>query len=81
MKKLFLFAVVCFSFLTAHSQTGKSDFVLWQLPSQINTIGNSYVFRMNNGKVVVMDGGVKEEALYSGTGQRSGGVVHQSSSR
>jgi beta-lactamase superfamily II metal-dependent hydrolase len=42
----------------------KSNFVLWQLPSQINTIGNSYVFRMNNGKVVVMDGGVKEETPY-----------------
>lgn len=64
MKKLLLFAVVCFFFLTAYSQTGKSDFVLWQLPSQVNTIGNSYVFRMNNGKVVVMDGGVKEEAPY-----------------
>lgn len=37
---------------------------MWQLPSQINTIGNSYVFRMNNGKIVVMDGGVKEEAPY-----------------
>lgn len=42
----------------------KSNFEVWQLPSQINTIGNSYVFRMNDGKVAVMDGGVKEEALY-----------------
>ena len=42
----------------------KNNFVLWQLPSQINTIGNSYVFKMNNGSVVVMDGGVKEEAPY-----------------
>ena len=42
----------------------KFNFVLWQLPSQINTIGNSYVFRMNNGKVAVMDGGVKEEAAF-----------------
>jgi len=41
-----------------------SNFILWQLPSQINTIGNSYVFRMNDGKVVVMDGGVKEETIY-----------------
>ncbi|HTF29764.1 MAG TPA: MBL fold metallo-hydrolase, partial [Flavitalea sp.] len=42
----------------------KSDFILWQLPSQINTNGNSYVFRMNNGKICVMDGGVKEETDY-----------------
>jgi beta-lactamase superfamily II metal-dependent hydrolase len=45
------------------SQKG-SDFILWQLPSQINTIGNSYVFQMNNGKVAVMDGGVKDETNY-----------------
>lgn len=64
MKKIFLFLVVCLLSLTTYSQKGKSDFVVWQLPSQINTIGNSYVFRMNNGKVVVMDGGVKEEAPY-----------------
>ncbi|RLD72351.1 MAG: hypothetical protein DRI98_02365 [Bacteroidetes bacterium] len=41
-----------------------SNFTLWQLPSQINTIGNSYVFQMNNGKVVVMDGGVKAETAF-----------------
>jgi beta-lactamase superfamily II metal-dependent hydrolase len=41
-----------------------ADFTLWQLPSQVNTIGNSYVFKMNDGKIVVMDGGVKEEAPY-----------------
>lgn len=64
MKKLFLLVVVCFSFLLVHAQSQKSDFVMWQLPSQINTHGNSYVFRMNNGKVVVMDGGVKEETPY-----------------
>jgi beta-lactamase superfamily II metal-dependent hydrolase len=62
MKKLFLSVMLCFSFLIA--QASKSDFVLWQLPSQINTIGNSYVFRMSNGKVVVMDGGVKDETPY-----------------
>lgn len=42
----------------------KSNFEVWQLQSQINTIGNSYVFRMNDGKVAVMDGGAKEEAVY-----------------
>lgn len=39
-------------------------FTLWQLPSQINTIGNSYVIRTDNDKVIVMDGGVKEEEGY-----------------
>ncbi len=39
-------------------------FTLWQLPSQINTIGNSYVIRTDNNKVIVMDGGVKEEENY-----------------
>ncbi len=39
-------------------------FTLWQLPSQINTIGNSYVIRTDNNKIIVMDGGVKEEENY-----------------
>ncbi len=39
-------------------------FTLWQLPSQINTIGNSYVFRTDKGRIVVMDGGVREEAPF-----------------
>ena len=44
--------------------SGKSGFTLWQIPSQINTIGNSYVFLTDKGRVVVMDGGVKEEAMF-----------------
>lgn len=39
-------------------------FTLWQLPSQINTIGNSYVIRTDNNKIIVIDGGVKEEENY-----------------
>jgi N-acetyl-beta-hexosaminidase len=39
-------------------------FTLWQLSSQINTIGNSYVIRTDNNKIIVMDGGVKEEESY-----------------
>ena len=42
-----------------NSQT-KTDFELWQLPSQINTIGNSYVFRTAVGKIAVMDGGLRK---------------------
>ena len=39
--------------------TGKSGFTLWQLPSQVDTIGNSFVFLTDKGRVVVMDGGMK----------------------
>lgn len=60
--------VICIVFLSLGLYPAfsakQSNFVLWQLPSQINTIGNSYVFQMNDGKVVVMDGGVKEETIY-----------------
>lgn len=64
MKPKYLILLFFFlGILSANSKT-KSGFVVWQLPSQINTIGNSYVFRMNNGAIAVMDGGVKEEADY-----------------
>lgn len=62
--KRFLIVLALSLGLTPAFPKGHPDFVLWQLPSQVNTIGNSYVFRMNNGKVVVMDGGVKEETPY-----------------
>ena len=42
----------------------KSGFTLWQLASQVNTIGNSYVLLTDKGKVVVMDGGVPDETSY-----------------
>lgn len=42
----------------------KSGFTMWQLSSQVNTIGNSYVFLTDKGRVVVMDGGMKDETLY-----------------
>ncbi len=57
-----VFLVFAFAW-NVNSQT-KSDFELWQLPSQINTIGNSYVFRTADGKIAVMDGGVDAEAPY-----------------
>lgn len=53
----------CLAALTAIARP-KSNFVVWQLPSQINTIGNSYIFQTSDGKIAVMDGGVKEEADY-----------------
>ena len=64
MKRIILCIVLLSCDLYSAFSAKKSNFVMWQLPSQINTIGNSYVFLMNNGKVVVMDGGVKEEAIY-----------------
>ncbi len=42
----------------------EDTFTLWQLPSQVNTIGNSYVIQTVNGKVIVMDGGSEEETDY-----------------
>ena len=42
----------------------KSGFTLWQLGSQTNDIGNSYVFLTDKGKVIVMDGGTHNEELY-----------------
>ena len=59
----FITLFIFFGVLSLFPQTN-SNFTLWQLSSQINTIGNSYVFQMDNGKVVVMDGGVKEETEY-----------------
>ena len=44
--------------------SGKSGFTLWQIPSQVDTIGNSYVFKTDKGRLVVMDGGMNEEAPF-----------------
>lgn len=56
-----LFLILCFSCSTGDKT---SNFAVWQLPSQVNTIGNSYVSRMSNGEVVVLDGGVTGEEAY-----------------
>lgn len=62
---ILLLSLVLSSFIaTAFAGKGKSDFVLWQLPSQVNTHGNSYVLQMSNGKVCVIDGGTKDETPY-----------------
>jgi beta-lactamase superfamily II metal-dependent hydrolase len=37
---------------------------MWQLPSQVNTVGNSYVMLTGNGRVVVIDGGSHQEEFY-----------------
>lgn len=41
-----------------------TTFTMWQLPMQAGNIGNSYVFRTANGKLIVMDGGWPAEQLY-----------------
>lgn len=45
-------------------KSSKSGFTLWQLPSHVNTIGNSYVMRTNKGRIIVMDGGMPQEAPF-----------------
>lgn len=69
MRHRLIFSVITFlisaTCLFANKPQAKtSTFTLWQLPTQINTIGNSYVIRTDDGKVIVMDGGVKEEEGY-----------------
>jgi glyoxylase-like metal-dependent hydrolase (beta-lactamase superfamily II) len=41
-----------------------AHFTLWQLPSQINSIGMSYVLRTAGGQVLVIDGGWEQESGY-----------------
>lgn len=41
-----------------------SGFCMWQLGTQNNLIGNSYVFVTNKGRVIVIDGGYREDELY-----------------
>lgn len=63
--KLSTLLILCTLFMHLNVQAGrKSDFILWQLPSQVKSHMNSYVFQMANGKVVVMDGGSKGETAY-----------------
>lgn len=42
----------------------KKTFTLWQLPSQADDHGNSYVIRTANGHIIAMDGGKAPEADY-----------------
>ena len=60
MRKLFVI-IAAVLLISCSRQEG---FTLWQLPSQVNTIGNSYVLLTENGKVIVMDGGMPEEKDY-----------------
>lgn len=41
-----------------------AGFTMWQLASQTDDIGNSYVFQTSGGKVIVVDGGYETESTY-----------------
>lgn len=60
MKRILIALVALLSFISCENES----FVLWQLPSQIDGIGNSYVVQTANGKVIVMDGGFEAEKDY-----------------
>ncbi|MDO5570757.1 MAG: MBL fold metallo-hydrolase [Bacteroidales bacterium] len=59
MKKT-LISTFLFLFFSLYS----FSFTLWQLPSQVNTIGNSYVIQTNKGHLIVIDGGTNNETEY-----------------
>ena len=59
-----LFKLLLAAALLPLAGVAKPGFTMWQLFSQVNTIGNSYVFLTDKGRVVVMDGGMNDEALY-----------------
>ncbi|MCK3685561.1 MBL fold metallo-hydrolase [Maribellus sp. YY47] len=64
LKKIVIGIFFFMVFLGCSQGRKTSNFVVWQLPSQVDAVGNSYVFRMNNGEVVIIDGGVTEEEAY-----------------
>lgn len=66
MRNLVIYiAVVAAAFFSTGCVCENNEtFTLWQLPSQVNTIGNSYVVQTVNGRVIVMDGGSEAETDY-----------------
>lgn len=62
MLKKWTLAVVCG--LLSVTANAKGGFSLWQLAAQSDKIGNSYVMQTDKGKVIVIDGGYREEAPY-----------------
>lgn len=60
MKRILIAMVALLSVVAC----SKESFTVWQLPSQIDSIGNSYVVQTAGGKVIVMDGGFAAEKDY-----------------
>lgn len=61
MKRIVGLLILALFYMSVAAQSG---FTMWQIPSHVNTIGNSYVFRTDKGRVIVMDGGTKDETLF-----------------
>ena len=60
-----VFLVLIFSVLFACKGSEKSEpYLLWQLNSETNLQMNSYVLKTPNNKIIVIDGGYKEDASY-----------------
>ena len=64
MFKKFIFALMAVVMLGGCCPKKAETFTLWQLPSLRNNIGNSYVIRTANGRLIVMDGGYETERDY-----------------
>jgi beta-lactamase superfamily II metal-dependent hydrolase len=64
VKMKYLLVMLSVMWMVSACEQNVSNFTLWQLPLTSDYVGNSYVFLMENGKVAVMDGGLKEETPY-----------------
>lgn len=67
MRYCYLYTLIFWACLLsgcAQKNSDKSGFTLWQLPSQVNTIGNSYIIKSDNQEIIVIDGGDKAEENY-----------------
>ena len=54
----------CDNSSTQQKTSASGHFTLWQLPSQSPSQMNSYVLQTQKGKIIVVDGGMKEDAAY-----------------
>jgi beta-lactamase superfamily II metal-dependent hydrolase len=59
-----LFCILTCTLIQAKGTKASERFVLWQLPTQVNDIGNSFVVKTDDGKIIVIDGGVEKEEGY-----------------
>jgi len=64
VKMKYVLLLLFILWMASACEQNDSNFTLWQLPLTSDFVGNSYVLQMENGNVVVMDGGLKEEAPY-----------------
>ena len=64
-KKIILILVLtCVTFSACEESAKHEPYVLWQLDSQTSLQMNSYVLKTPNNKIIVIDGGYKEDASY-----------------